>query len=120
MTSGFSTNGSWLRDDPVDVAEYARLVGTDDPKPAGLAVIQARKALARRRSLPPGGVLLGIDSTAGAGWLPGGETEHRCAVRSRTDRVGRTLVRFEVDLRTPGVAGPPAQVRFEIRWEALA
>lgn len=120
MTAELSTNGAWVRDDPVDVAEYARLLETDDPKPAGLAIVQARRAFARGQSLPPGGVLLSIDSAAGDGWVPGGETEHRCEVRTRTDRTGRAVVSFDVDLRTPGAAGLPSQVRFVIRWEAAA
>lgn len=120
MTAEFSTNGAWVRDDPVDVAEYARLLGTDEPKPAGLAVVQARRAFARGRSLPPGGVLLAIDSAAGDGWLPGGATEHRCDVRTRTDRADRAVVTFDVDLRTPGTARRPSRVRFVIRWEAAA
>ncbi|MDQ0614270.1 hypothetical protein QF046_001911 [Microbacterium sp. W4I4] len=120
MTAELSTDGAWVRDDPVDVAEYARLLRTDAPKPAGLAIAQARRAFARGRSLPPGGVLLGIDSAAGDGWQPGGTTEHRCDVRTRTDRAGRAVVTFDVDLRTPGVDASPSRVRFVIRWEAAA
>lgn len=118
MTTALATNGTWVADDPVEVATYTRLTGSAEPHAAGLAVVQARRAFTQKAPLPPGGVLLGIDSATGRGWVAGARTEYRCDVDSRTDRAGRSVVTYDVDLRTPGEPGEPAHVRFLIRWEA--
>lgn len=114
-----STDGRWQ---PVEFEEasieatYRSLVGTrQDGTPLGLLVPIARKAFARGRPLPAGGVLLGIDVTPGASPPRTVRLEYRASTRERRDRQNRLVLTIAVDLRATDI-GHVGTVSFTLRW----
>lgn len=110
------TRGAWRRVPAIQTARYRALSGgTTAADPAGLAVVAARRAFTRSRPLPPGGVLLTIETTFFREFCPDEGLEFRCSVDERIDRGGRMIIGVNVELRAPG-AGCAALVRFVMLW----